>query len=88
MLGAANSKGGVNGRLLELRQADDANDAEKAAANVRKFAAEGCGHAAPPPTFGSYISKADRSVIAKGQSCALPLLLLLPPHFWSLLAPP
>ncbi|MBW8828802.1 MAG: ABC transporter substrate-binding protein [Burkholderiales bacterium] len=41
MLVATNAKGGVNGRLLELRQADDANDAEKAAANVKKFASEG-----------------------------------------------
>lgn len=41
MVAATNAKGGVNGRLLELRQADDAYDAEKAAANVRKFADEG-----------------------------------------------
>ncbi len=41
MVAATNAKGGVNGRLLELRQADDAYDAEKAAANVRKFAGEG-----------------------------------------------
>lgn len=41
MLNATNAKGGINGRLLELRQADDANDAEKAAANVKKFAGEG-----------------------------------------------
>lgn len=41
MLTATNAKGGVNGRLIELRQADDGNDAEKSAANVRKFAGEG-----------------------------------------------
>lgn len=41
MLAATNAKGGINRRLLELRQADDANDAEKAAANVRRFANEG-----------------------------------------------
>ena len=41
MLTATNAKGGINRRLLELRQADDANDAEKAAANVRRFADEG-----------------------------------------------
>jgi branched-chain amino acid transport system substrate-binding protein len=41
MLAATNAKGGIHGRPLELRQADDGNDAEKAAANVRKFAAEG-----------------------------------------------
>lgn len=41
MLAATNAKGGVNGRLLELRQADDGNDAEKAAANVKMFARDG-----------------------------------------------
>jgi ABC-type branched-subunit amino acid transport system substrate-binding protein len=41
MLAATNAKGGINGRLLELRQADDGNDAEKAAANVKRFAGEG-----------------------------------------------
>jgi branched-chain amino acid transport system substrate-binding protein len=41
MLTATNARGGVNGRLLELRQADDANDAERAAANVKRFAGEG-----------------------------------------------
>jgi branched-chain amino acid transport system substrate-binding protein len=41
MLTATNANGGINGRLLELRQADDAADTETAAANVRKFAGEG-----------------------------------------------
>lgn len=41
MVNAVNSAGGIKGRPLELRQEDDAYDAEKAAANVRKFAQEG-----------------------------------------------
>jgi ABC-type branched-subunit amino acid transport system substrate-binding protein len=41
MLAAVNATGGVHGRPLELRQADDGNDAEKAAANVRRFATDG-----------------------------------------------
>ncbi|HEY8357383.1 MAG TPA: ABC transporter substrate-binding protein [Ramlibacter sp.] len=41
MVEATNAAGGIKGQLLELRQEDDGNDAEKAAANVRKFAQEG-----------------------------------------------
>lgn len=41
MLTAVNVKGGVHGRPIELRQADDTNDGEKAAANVKRFASEG-----------------------------------------------
>ena len=40
MLAATNAKGGINGRLLELRLADDAADTETAAANVRTVTAE------------------------------------------------
>jgi len=41
MVEATNAAGGIKGQLLELRQEDDANDAEKAAANVKKFAQDG-----------------------------------------------
>jgi branched-chain amino acid transport system substrate-binding protein len=41
MLEATNARGGIHGRPIELRQVDDGNDAERAAANVRKLAAEG-----------------------------------------------
>lgn len=36
-----NAEGGVHGRPLVLRQLDDANDPERASANVRQLAAEG-----------------------------------------------
>src|SRR6188768_3306751 len=38
---SVNAAGGIKGRPLELRQQDDAYDADKAAANVRKFAQDG-----------------------------------------------
>lgn len=41
MLESVNAAGGIKGRPLELRQEDDAYDAAKAAANVKKFAEEG-----------------------------------------------
>ena len=41
MIEATNAAGGIKGQLLELRQEDDGNDAEKAGANVRKFAQDG-----------------------------------------------
>lgn len=41
MVAATNARGGINGRLLELRQLDDAADTEKAAANVKKLVGEG-----------------------------------------------
>lgn len=41
MLEATNARGGIHGRPIELRQVDDGNDAERAAANVRKLAAGG-----------------------------------------------
>ena len=41
MIASVNAAGGIKGRPLELRQQDDAYDAEKAAANVRKFAQDG-----------------------------------------------
>lgn len=41
MFEATNATGGIKGRLLELRQEDDGNDAGKAAANVTKFAQDG-----------------------------------------------
>jgi branched-chain amino acid transport system substrate-binding protein len=41
MVQAVNAAGGINGRLLELRLADDGYDAERAAGNVRQFAQEG-----------------------------------------------
>lgn len=41
MLAATNAAGGINGSPLELHQADDASDSEKAYANVKKFVSEG-----------------------------------------------
>ncbi len=41
MVAATNAAGGVNGRPLEVRQIDDGNDGEKAAANVKKMVEEG-----------------------------------------------
>lgn len=41
MLKAVNAAGGVNGRLVELKQMDDAYDAARAADNVKKLEAEG-----------------------------------------------
>lgn len=38
---AVNAKGGLFERKLELRQADDGYDAERAAANIRRFAEQG-----------------------------------------------
>ena len=41
MVEAVNAAGGIRGQLIDLRQEDDANDGEKAGANVRKFAQDG-----------------------------------------------
>lgn len=41
MLSEVNAAGGVHGRVVELRQADDGNNAAAAAANVGKLAKEG-----------------------------------------------
>jgi branched-chain amino acid transport system substrate-binding protein len=41
LIAATNAAGGIKGRPLEMRQEDDAYDAEKAGANVRKFAQDG-----------------------------------------------
>lgn len=38
---SVNAGGGIQGRRIELRQADDGNDADKAAENVRQFIADG-----------------------------------------------
>lgn len=41
MLESVNAGGGINGRRIELKQADDGNNADKAAENVRQFVADG-----------------------------------------------
>ena len=41
MFAATNDTGGINGRVLELRQIDDAYDAVRASENVKKLVAEG-----------------------------------------------
>lgn len=38
---SVNAGGGIHGRRIELKQADDGNDADKAAENVRQFVADG-----------------------------------------------
>ena len=40
MFAATNDTGGINGRVLELRQIDDAYDAVRASENVKKLVAE------------------------------------------------
>jgi branched-chain amino acid transport system substrate-binding protein len=40
-ISAVNAAGGINGRLIELRQMDDGSDTAKAAENVKKLVADG-----------------------------------------------